>query len=589
MDARARNEERRKAIEAKRKRLDEIRRTKADVKKDSSVKAVDDDKGAGLNNLIEELLNKPGEEKVEEKVVEQVVQKKSVVLKSVSDICTVNVPFRPLETYCKGVQTDAVALTLDAGSPEVGSIESPRRWNRKSVAEKENQLSRKNSLEKVAGDMLVLPNKVDSFEEELGDDERACIENDSLFASFMSQSVRVVERAIKQNEMFDMSIDYGGLETINNSSNEKLSLSSTIFDERWSKDRTVTEMDQSPHHKELFLVSYGKRLAANPDLDWTRGSVDPKGVVLVWSTHMASERPEYVFTCQSPVHTARFHTFASNIIVGGTYSGEIVLWDLRAKSMPVQRSLLSVESHTHPVYCMEIAGSVNAHNLISTSTDGKMCVWSLANISQPTESRQLKWNKKDITVTAMGFPEGETNEFCVGSEDGNIFKAQVHGSKAGIQSQACGHFGPVTSLQYNKGSSSLSDLMLSTCMDWTINLWSQHRVSDKPLVAFSSSDYVYDAKWSPTNPALFATANGSGKLELWNINTDLELAQQSINTEDGTALSKILWHPSGKQIYVGDSRGKVRIYDVAPELANPRRDEWTRLENTIQNLIPNTN
>ena len=41
----------------------------------------------------------------------------------------------------------------------------------------------------------------------------------------------------------------------------------------------------------------------------------------------------------------------------------------------------------HPVYCMRVVGTQNAHNLISVSTDGKMCSWSLDMLSQPQVRR----------------------------------------------------------------------------------------------------------------------------------------------------------------------------------------------------------
>lgn len=37
----------------------------------------------------------------------------------------------------------------------------------------------------------------------------------------------------------------------------------------------------------------------------------------------------------------------------------------------------------HPVYCVNVVGTQNANNLISISTDGKMCSWSLDMLSQP--------------------------------------------------------------------------------------------------------------------------------------------------------------------------------------------------------------
>lgn len=37
----------------------------------------------------------------------------------------------------------------------------------------------------------------------------------------------------------------------------------------------------------------------------------------------------------------------------------------------------------HPVYCVNVVGTQNAHNLITVSTDGKMCSWSLDMLSTP--------------------------------------------------------------------------------------------------------------------------------------------------------------------------------------------------------------
>lgn len=44
-----------------------------------------------------------------------------------------------------------------------------------------------------------------------------------------------------------------------------------------------------------------------------------------------------------------FDTYRHNNVIGGTFTGSIVLWDTRAKTRPVQRTLLSPKSHHHPV------------------------------------------------------------------------------------------------------------------------------------------------------------------------------------------------------------------------------------------------
>lgn len=38
-----------------------------------------------------------------------------------------------------------------------------------------------------------------------------------------------------------------------------------------------------------------------------------------------------------------------------------------------------------------------------------------------------------------------------------------------------------------------------------------------------NGDYVYDVQWSPIHPALFAAVDGTGRLDLWNLNHDTEV------------------------------------------------------------------
>lgn len=35
---------------------------------------------------------------------------------------------------------------------------------------------------------------------------------------------------------------------------------------------------------------------------------------------------------------------------------------------------------------------------------------------------------------------------------------------------------------------------------------------------------MYDVKWSPTHPALFASVDGGAKFDLWNLNADTEVS-----------------------------------------------------------------
>lgn len=74
------------------------------------------------------------------------------------------------------------------------------------------------------------------------------------------------------------------------------------------------------------------------------------------------------------------------------------------------------------MYCLTVVGTQNAHNLISISTDGKLCSWSLDMLSQPQETLILYLKQsKTIAATCLAFPHGDVNNFVVGSEDGTVY------------------------------------------------------------------------------------------------------------------------------------------------------------------------
>ncbi|XP_034168197.1 cytoplasmic dynein 1 intermediate chain 2 isoform X3 [Pangasianodon hypophthalmus] len=418
---------------------------------------------------------------------------------------------------------------------------------------------------------------------ELTEEEKQQILHTDDFLTFFDHSSRIVERAL--SEQVDVCFDYSGRDLQDKEgetqAGTKLSLNRQFTDERWSKHRVVTCLDWSPQYPELLVASYSSNEEAPHE---------PDGVALVWNMKYKKTTAEYVFHCQSAVMSAAFAQFHPNLVVGGTYSGQIVLWDNRSnKRTPVQRTPLSASAHTHPVYCVNVVGTQNAHNLISISTDGKMCSWSLDMLSTPQDSLELVFKQsKPVAVTSMAFPLGDVNNFVVGSEDGTVYTACRHGSKAGISEMFEGHHGPVTGLDCHTatGPVDFSHLFVTSSFDWTVKLWSTRNT--KPLYSFEdNSDYVYDVMWSPAHPALFACVDGVGHLDLWNLNNETEVPSASVTVDGNPALNRVRWANSGREVAVGDSEGRVHIYDVGEQIAVPRQDEWTRFLKTLSELGEN--
>uniref|UniRef100_A0A8C7ZAZ1 Dynein cytoplasmic 1 intermediate chain 1 n=1 Tax=Oryzias sinensis TaxID=183150 RepID=A0A8C7ZAZ1_9TELE len=462
-----------------------------------------------------------------------------------SKITLVDFPPKEMVFYCKETQTP-VNTHLSEGTKE----EEDEEMMETKPASESDQQNEDETNETKEGSFPVL--------RELTEEERQQVLHSSEFQSFFECSIRVIERALAEDS--DIYFDYSGRNLEDNEgdvgSGSRLSLSRVFYDEHWSKRRVITCLDWSPQYPELLVASYNNNEEAPHE---------PDGVALVWNIKFKKATPEYIFHCQSPVVSVGFARFHPNLLVGGTYSGQIVLWDNRShRRTPVQRTPLSAAAHTHPVYCVNVVGTQNANNLITLSTDGKMCSWSLDMLSQPQETMELVYSKsKPVAVTGMAFPTGDVNNYVVGSEDGSVYNASRHGSKAGICDMFEGHQGPVTGISCHSavGPVDFSHLFITSSFDWTVKLWSTKH--NKPLYSFEdNADYVYDVMWSPVHPATFAAVDGMGRLDLWNLNNDTEVPTASVTIEGASALNRVRWSSGGKEVAVGDSEGRVWIYDT---------------------------
>uniref|UniRef100_UPI00358E7C35 cytoplasmic dynein 1 intermediate chain 2-like isoform X1 n=2 Tax=Myxine glutinosa TaxID=7769 RepID=UPI00358E7C35 len=517
------------------------------------------------------VLSTPSEAGSQESVETVSAGRRRGVKLALTKITQVDVPPKELVSYCKETQTP-------------GTNDQTQGQDDENEDEEEEMVEVKHPVEQESSKMEVREESGEAGQlRELSEEEKQQVMHSDEFLFFFDRSTRIIERALAEDT--DIFLDYSGRNTDEKEgemlAGTKLSLQRHFFDEHWTKHRVVTFLDWSPQHPELLITSYTNNEAAPHE---------PDGVALIWNMKFKKSTPEYIFHCQSPVLSACFAHFHPNLVVGGTYSGQIVLWDNRTnKRTPVQRTPLSALAHTHPVYCVSVVGTQNANNLISISTDGKMCSWSLDMLSQPQDSMELFHRQgKAVAVTCMAFPLGDVNNFVVGSEEGAVYTASRHGSKAGISEAFEGHQGPVTGLSCHTAAGSLdfSHLFVSSSFDWTVKLWNTK--SNKPLYSFEdNSDYIYDVAWSPCHPALFACVDGMGRLDLWNLNSDTEVPTASVVLDGAPALNRVRWAQSGRELAVGDSEGHVWIYDVGEQLAVPRSDEWGCFARTLSEIRAN--
>ncbi|KAJ1646537.1 hypothetical protein LPJ64_001988 [Coemansia asiatica] len=432
----------------------------------------------------------------------------------------------------------------------------------------------------------------------LTDAQRGTILESSTFAGFIDRASRVVERALDVE--YDVTVDYaraGATDTAD--TRPQLALVAALGDER-TRNRAVMDIAWSSRFPELVAAAYSRNPSA-PN--------EPDGLVAVWNVHSRS-RPEFVFHAPSEVLQVAFSDFDAHLVVGSAYSGQLLLWDTRAKAQPVLRTPLTAAGHTHPVYALKVVGSTNAHHVVSVSSDGLACAWQLDMLAQPQDALELTNpahpRTDEVSATCIDFAADETASFVVGTAEGVAYPVNRYdraGCKAGLNAFDAyrAHTAPINSLRFHPSGNAgdFSDLFLTSSSDWTVRLW-RARPAAKPASAVPSDirplhvfdafdDYVYDARWSPVHPAVFASADASGRLALWNLNADVELpvhtayAPTQLASVGPRALHKLAWDRPGRRIATGGTDGLVYLYDMG-DLASPRPEDPAKFARVVSDL-----
>lgn len=418
------------------------------------------------------------------------------------------------------------------------------------------------------------------------------------FTEFVQTKSMIMERIL--DEPYDVLTDYTHVPADRDeAAPASIQLVRTFHNDTWLATRSVTDLDWSAKHPELVVAAYNRKrvLAQDGDHD---------GLVAVWNMHVR-ERPEFVFSAPSDVVSVLASPFHPHLIAGGTYSGQVLLWDTRHRDVPVQRTPLAFAAHgstTHaaPVYSLRMIGSAHAHQLVSASMDGVVCTWSLDMLARPQESlvltNPLHPRRAEVCVTSLDVAPRDTSRFLVATEEGNLFGAQRFdraGVQAGLDTSRVyvGHSAPVTRLECHPAQArgeaaphGLSGLFLTTSMDWTSALWrmdaapspsppsgayhyphANPRIATSqrtnplafraststptwsaiaPLVRFENQhDYVMDARWHPQHPAVFAQVDASGQLDVYHVGHSLDRPLLTLSTPSARALNRVAWDRRG--------------------------------------------
>lgn len=348
-----------------------------------------------------------------------------------------------------------------------------------------------------------------------------------------------------------------------------------------------TYIEWSPSIENLFLTVYVTS-DKNNELANTEGSI------LLWNVEMKT-RPEFYCLSHSSITAACFHPFNSQLVLGGLATGQLAIWDVRAKHYPVAKSLINSDIHMFSINSMKVLGTRNAYHVATISLDGRLSDWNLAKMDEVLQgNNRIVFNKKDskneqikaINPTCMTFPKGDVNNFYMGTELGSVMDCALYPSEVSglrvsddakifdnehIKEVYEGHEAPVSSLsilQSNLHGLGTNGLLLSSSYDWTVKMFHPKR-TNKALFTFDTAeDYVIDAQWNPDHPCMFVTGDCDGTIQLYDLLKDTDYPIEYIRDPKKSGVLQTKWNPDGHKLVTSTISGEIDLYSISKGVAS---------------------
>ena len=400
---------------------------------------------------------------------------------------------------------------------------------------------------------------------------------------FLKNRKKYMERAINENDIYNMFLndDYIYLNSLADSNDLVHPL--LEFYDKSTESRTISALEWSIKYPELLLSCYSQRT----DEFFNQQN----GLIHIWNLANRNE-PEFKFTNQAEITSAIFHPYNPRLIIGGTETGIVMVWDTRGKQTPIAKTPLGVggnsgsKSHTSDITCLGVIGSMNSSHIISLS-NGIICLWSLSNMSSPVKKIELKGQERkdndvlnELNVLSMGMQQNDTNNLLIGCDNNNIYQIALNDDPSSnyMLNSFKSHEGPVYSIDYHPNE--FSHIFATSSADWTTKIWSKQNPKEPIMTLENSDNYVYCCKWSPTHPSILATGDGDGYLDIMDLNKDIESPKVHSKLGD-YAISKLCWTEDGKRITVGDNNGKIQLFGLDKKLYISNSEDVKKFEKVI--------
>lgn len=193
-----------------------------------------------------------------------------------------------------------------------------------------------------------------------------------------------------------------------------------ILDETLISKRSITNIEFST--QEYLLGMYSPEFG---NLE----SNEPNGLLVLHN--LTKRKPEIVIKHQTEFTSSTFHKGNPKLIIAGTYTGQILVYDIRSGANPVLKTPSSGKYHSLPIYCINNFGLENSNQIVSVSNDGLVCVFNISNFSKALKKIEIKKSVENkysniVMTEEIGVicsaNRVESEHLYLGSDDSDLYQ-----------------------------------------------------------------------------------------------------------------------------------------------------------------------
>jgi WD40 repeat protein len=159
----------------------------------------------------------------------------------------------------------------------------------------------------------------------------------------------------------------------------------------------------------------------------------PVGVWNVFRPQLVPGEPDVTISIQGFVNTLAFHPTQPAILAGGTYNGELMIWNTASDDLDPLVASSSIDDYFHREAIQtvqwiqaDLSGGQNDYLIATVSGDGKVLIWDAReyDLSYPSRGFMLFGSKKQVLGgRCLSFSPLDPWLFVIGCETGTIMRA----------------------------------------------------------------------------------------------------------------------------------------------------------------------